>query len=159
MRVLGIDPGTATTGFGLVAGSPGASDAYLVDCGVVTTPAHMDMSRRLVELHDGLRQLIAELQPDACAVEELFFNTNATTVISVSQARGVILLTAAQASIPVFEYTPLQVKQALTGYGRADKRQVQSMVQLLLNLAVPPKPDDAADAVAIALTHLQVARH
>jgi len=156
MLALGIDPGTATTGFGLVREE---HDEYaLVDCGVILTPADEPMPRRLRLLHSQLSGLIAACKPDAVAVEELFFNKNVRTAISVGQARGVILLAAAQAGLPVAEYTPLQVKQAVVGYGRAEKRQVQEMVRLLLGLEEAPHPDDAADAVAVALCHLQSTR-
>jgi crossover junction endodeoxyribonuclease RuvC len=156
MLALGIDPGTATTGFGLVREE---HDEYvLVDCGVILTSADEPMPRRLLRLHSQLSGLIVTCQPDAVAVEELFFNKNVRTAIAVGQARGVILLAAAQAGVTAYEYTPLQVKQAVVGYGRAEKRQVQEMVRLLLGLEAPPQPDDAADAVAVALCHLQSAR-
>jgi len=158
MRVLGIDPGTATTGFGCVEGTPGAGQVALVDYGVIRTAAGTPMPERLAEIFESLRTLITELRPDAMAVEELFFATNTTTAISVSQARGVILLAGARAHLAIAEYKPMQVKQALTGYGGADKRQMQDMLRLLLDLDGVPRPDDAADAIAIALCHLQVAR-
>jgi crossover junction endodeoxyribonuclease RuvC len=153
MLALGIDPGTATTGFGLVREDDGAY--RLVDCGVILTPAQEPMPQRLLLLHDRLLALLAAHRPDAIAVEELFFNKNARTAIAVGQARGVVLLAAAQAGVPLYEYTPLQVKQAVVGYGRAEKRQVQEMVRILLGLEAIPQPDDAADAVAVALCHLQ----
>jgi crossover junction endodeoxyribonuclease RuvC len=156
MLTLGIDPGTATTGFALVREE---HDEYaLVDCGVILTSPDEPMPRRLLRLHSELSGLIAASKPDAVAVEELFFNKNVRTAIAVGQARGVILLAAAQADAPAYEYTPLQVKQAVVGYGRAEKHQVQEMVRLLLGLDEPPQPDDAADAVAVALCHLQSAR-
>lgn len=156
MLTLGIDPGTATTGFALVREE---RDEYaLVDCGVILTSADEPMPRRLLRLHSELSGLIAAFRPDAVAVEELFFNKNVRTAISVGQARGVILLAAAEADVPAYEYTPLQVKQSVVGYGRAEKRQVQEMVRILLGLDEPPRPDDAADAVAVALCHLQSAR-
>lgn len=159
MRVLGIDPGTATTGFGCIEGRPGAAGRVdLIDHGVIRTAAGTPMPRRLAELHAGLSALIGELRPDAMAVEELFFSSNTTTALSVGQARGVILLAGAQAGLPIAEYKPMQVKQALTGYGAADKKQVQDMLRLVLGLDRVPRPDDAADAIAIALCHLQVAR-
>ena len=159
LRVLGIDPGTATTGFGLIEGPPGAGGAIaLVDYGVIRTAAATPMPERLRDLHAGLSDLVREHRPDAMAVEELFFSSNATTAMTVGQARGVILLAGAQAGVPIYEYKPLQVKQALTGYGGADKRQVQDMLRLILELDRIPRPDDAADAIAIALCHLQVAR-
>jgi len=157
VRVLGIDPGLATTGFGLVEGQPGAA-AVLLDHGTIRTAPPAPLATRLAELHRGLADLIAELRPDAVAVEELFFASNATTALVVGHARGVILLAAAQAAVPVFEYKPSEVKQALTGYGRADKRQMQDMLRLALGLADIPRPDDAADGVAVALCHLQFAR-
>ena len=156
MLTLGIDPGTATTGFGLVREE---NDQYaLEDCGVICTPANEPMPRRLLQIHRDLSGLIARWKPDAVAVEELFFNKNVRTAITVGQARGVILLAAAESGLPVYEYTPLQVKQADVGYGRAEKRQIQEMVRILLCLEAAPEPDDAADAVAVALCHLQSAR-
>lgn len=160
MRVLGIDPGTATTGFGLVVGADGrAQDLELVDYGVIRTAASTPMPDRLREIYEGLGELIEELRPDAMAVEELFFSSNVTTAITVGQARGVILLAGAQAGLPVHGYKPNEVKQAITGYGAADKQQMQDMVRMLLHLPAPPRPDDAADAIAIALCHLQTARY
>ncbi len=159
LRVLGIDPGTATTGFALVVEGRvggGADEPTLVDCGVIRTKAGVPMPQRLVQIHEALCQLIEELRPDAVAVEELFFSANVTTAISVGQARGVILLAAASAGLPVAEYKPNVVKQAVSGYGGADKRQMQEMVRMLLRLAEAPRPDDAADAVAIALCPLQM---
>ncbi len=153
MLALGIDPGTATTGFGLVREEDGAYQ--LVDCGVILTSAQEPMPQRLLLLHNHLLALLAAHRPDAVAVEELFFNKNVRTAIAVGQARGVVLLAAAQAGVPVYEYTPLQVKQAVVGYGRAEKHQVQEMVRILLALDSIPQPDDAADAVAVALCHLQ----
>lgn len=153
MLALGIDPGTATTGFGVVREEDGAY--HLVDCGVILTPAQEPMPQRLLLLHNRLLALLATHRPDAVAVEELFFNKNVRTAIAVGQARGVVLLAAAQAGVPVYEYTPLQVKQAVVGYGRAEKHQVQEMVRILLGLDGVPQPDDAADAVAVALCHLQ----
>ncbi|MCE7938417.1 crossover junction endodeoxyribonuclease RuvC [bacterium] len=159
MRVLGIDPGTATTGFGCIDGRPGAAGRVeLIDHGVIRTAAGTPMPQRLAELHAGLAALIGELRPDAMAVEELFFSSNASTALTVGQARGVILLAGAQAGLPIAEYKPMQVKQALTGYGAADKRQMQDMLRLVLGLDRVPRPDDAADAIAIALCHLQTAR-
>lgn len=153
MLALGIDPGTATTGFGLVREQNGAY--HLVECGVILTPAHEAMPQRLLLLHARVQALLEAQRPDAVAVEQLFFNKNVRTAIAVGQARGVVLLAAAQAGIPLYEYTPLQVKQAVVGYGRAEKRQVQEMVRILLGLDSIPQPDDAADAVAVALCHLQ----
>jgi crossover junction endodeoxyribonuclease RuvC len=157
LRVLGIDPGTASTGYGLVE-SLRPDEMTLVAFGVVRTMPHTPMPERLVLIHDGLATIIRDLDPDAVAVEELFFSSNVTTAMAVGQARGVALLAAAQAGLPVAEYKPNVVKASLTGYGRADKRQVQDMLRLLLGLAEPPRPDDAADGVAVALCHLRMAR-
>jgi crossover junction endodeoxyribonuclease RuvC len=151
MRIIGVDPGTATTGFGVVDYYRG--HCTFVDAGVITTPAHTPMPERLVTLHEELTQVIAETKPDLASVELLYFATNVTTAISVGQARGVILLTLAEAGLPVAEYTPMQIKQAVTGYGGAKKPQIQEMVRTLLSLPVIPKPDDAADGLAIAITH------
>ena len=151
MRVLGIDPGIATVGFGVVDSEQGAM--RYVTCGVITTPAHTPLSMRLDQIYSDLKQLFEVVKPDEISVEELFFNTNITTGISVAHGRGVILLAAHRSRIPVYEYTPLQVKQAVVGYGRAEKKQVIDMVRRLLNIPNPPKPDDAADAVALAVCH------
>ena len=151
MLVLGIDPGLATTGYGLVEGD--GQRLELVAYGVVRTPAKTPIARRLLQLHDELAEILREYRPDEAAVEELFFSTNARTAIVVGEARGVVILTLAEAGLPVAEYTPLQVKQAITGYGQADKAQVQQMVSLLLNLRYVPQPDDAADALAISVCH------
>lgn len=153
MRILGIDPGTATTGFGAVESS--SKGVKFIGAGIISTPKTDAMPSRLVTIHEGLEELIKEYEPDAVAVELLYFAQNVTTAMTVSQARGVILMTAAKMGLPVFEYTPLQVKQALTGYGRAQKPQIQQMVKTLLRLDSIPKPDDAADGLAIALTHAQ----
>lgn len=156
MLALGIDPGTARTGFGLVREE---GDQYTLElCGVITTPADDPMPRRLLQIYSELSGLIAAWKPDAMAVEELFFSRNARTAIAVGQARGAVLLAAAAAGLDVHEYTPLQVKQAVVGYGRAEKAQVQEMVRLLLGLDEAPTPDDAADAVAVAMCHLQSSR-
>ena len=153
MLVLGIDPGTATTGYGLV-GETLRGDLELVEYGVILTPAGMDQEKRLQMLYERLNEIILLHHPDAGAVEKLFFRRNVTTAISVGQARGVILLTMAQAHMSVAEYTPMEVKQAVSGYGGADKKQVQVMVQAILQMKELPRPDDAADAIAIAITHL-----
>lgn len=153
MRIIGIDPGTATTGFGVIE-HVGGKLTY-VDAGVITTTPDLLMPDRLVILHQELSQLIAEFQPEQAAVELLFFSTNVTTAISVGQARGVILLALAQAGLIPGEYTPMQIKQAVAGYGGAKKPQIQAMVKTLLKLPAIPKPDDAADALAIAITHAQ----
>jgi crossover junction endodeoxyribonuclease RuvC len=149
--ILGIDPGTATMGWGVVR-QEGSRLRY-VQHGAITTPSNWAMPRRLGRLFDGVTQLLEGYRPDTVAVEELFFNTNVTTAITVGQARGVALLAAYRAGLEVAEYTPLQVKQAITSYGRAEKRQVQEMVRALLNLRDIPRPDDAADGLAIAITH------
>lgn len=151
MRVLGIDPGTATTGYGLIdSGSAGdRSIAY----GVITTPADQPLERRLLTIHSRLRDLFAEFEPTACAIEDLFFGKNTRSAISVAQARGVALLAAAQGGLEVNVYRPIQVKQAVASYGAATKQQVQQMVRMLLRLDEVPRPDDAADALAIALCH------
>ncbi len=155
MRILGIDPGVATVGFGVIDTERGKQ--RFVSCGVITTPAGTPLSSRLDRIYADLGELITTFNPDAAAVEELFFNTNITTGISVAEGRGVILLACFHAGVPIYEYTPLQVKQAVVGYGRAEKRQVIDMVRRILNLKSAPKPDDAADAVAIALCHARSA--
>lgn len=156
--VLGIDPGTAITGYGVVGRT--ADDAFvLLACGVIRTAAETPMAQRLLELHTDLRSIIREFRPDVMAVEKLFFGRNVTTAITVGQARGAILLAAAFANLDIAEYTPAEIKQAVSGYGNADKQQIQQMVQYLLNLDEIPRPDDAADGVAIALCHLQSARY
>ncbi len=151
MRILGIDPGIATVGFGVVDSDRG--QLRYVTCGVITTAAHQPLSNRLDQIYSDLEQLFDALRPEEISIEELFFNTNITTGISVAHGRGVILLAAFRHGIPVYEYTPLQVKQAVVGYGRAEKRQVIDMVRRLLNVSAAPKPDDAADAVALAICH------
>ncbi len=156
MLVLGIDPGVAITGYGLLEGP--AEDARLVASGVITTPSAMPLGRRLLMLHDELARIIEQYHPQAAAAEELFFGRNTRTALAVGQGRGVVLLTLAQAGLTVYEYTPMQVKQAVAGYGRAGKEQVQEMVRLLLRLEAVPQPDDAADAAAVALCHLQSSR-
>jgi crossover junction endodeoxyribonuclease RuvC len=156
--VLGIDPGTASTGYGVVA-QDSRGDFVLLACGVIRTAASMEMHLRLKELFEDLQRLIREFAPSEMAVEKLFFGRNVTTAITVGQARGAILLAAAIEGLPVAEYTPAEVKQAISGYGNAEKRQMQEMVQRTLGLAQPPQPDDAADGVAIALCHLQSLRY
>lgn len=153
MLVLGIDPGTATTGYGLIREAEDGS-LQVVDYGVIQTPANMLMPERLLELFNQLRQLILLHRPDTGAVEKLFFEKNVRTAITVGQARGVALLALAEAGLAVGEYTPLEVKQAVTGYGGADKNQVQQMVKALLSLTDVPRPDDAADALAVAICHM-----
>ena len=149
MRILGIDPGTGRLGFGVIDAANGV--LRLVDAGVITTPAYTPVSERLEDIFDSLTEIIATTKPDAVAIEKLFFARNVTTAMSVAEARGVALLTAQKAKLPVHEYTPLQIKQSMTGYGKADKKQVQEMVRLQLGLKVAPKPDDAADALAAAI--------
>lgn len=151
MRTLGIDPGTAIMGWGVVDEQNGT--LALVDFGALTTPAGMPQQQRLVLLYDGLRGLIAQFKPEAAAIEELFFGKNVNTALTVGQARGVALLALTQADLPIQEYKPLIVKQALTGYGSADKKQMQEMVRITLGLDKIPRPDDAADALAIAICH------
>lgn len=157
MLALGIDPGTATTGYGLVAETADGG-LRVIEFGAILTPASLPMPERLLELHKRLKELLLLHRPESCAVEKLFFQRNVTTAISVGQARGVILLAAAEAGVEVAEYTPLEVKQAISGYGRADKRQMQEMVRTLLSLPDIPRPDDAADALALAICHLHSAR-
>ncbi|HRJ44875.1 MAG: crossover junction endodeoxyribonuclease RuvC [Caldilineaceae bacterium] len=156
--VLGIDPGTASTGYGIVAQELDGSFRLLA-CGVIRTQPDQLMHLRLREIYEDLESLIQQFAPDEVAVEELFFGRNVTTAIAVGQARGTALLVAARNNLPLAEYTPATVKQALTGYGNADKLQMQLMVQNLLDLKEAPRPDDAADGVAIALCHLQTARY
>jgi crossover junction endodeoxyribonuclease RuvC len=152
MLVLGMDPGTATTGFGLVKYEKGRE--IMVRYGVIRTSPSMDMPQRLAKINREYNELLDEYHPDAVAIEELFHHKNAKTVITVAQCRGVLLMIPAARDIEIAEYTPLQVKQAVTGFGNADKKQVQIMVQKILKLETVPKPDDAADALAIALCHL-----
>ncbi|MBE6924132.1 MAG: crossover junction endodeoxyribonuclease RuvC [Ruminococcaceae bacterium] len=151
MRILGIDPGYGITGFGLVEAQRG--QFRLLNCGAITTPAGMDFSARLEIIYEDMRQLLAQAKPDVVAIEELFFGQNVTTGIGVAQSRGVILLAIRQAGLEVFSYKPMQVKQAVVGYGNATKHQVMDMTRRLLHLDAMPKPDDAADAIAIALCH------
>jgi crossover junction endodeoxyribonuclease RuvC len=155
---LGIDPGTATTGYGLVR-LIRDGELVAVKYGVISTPKDATASARLEMLYDQLHDLLKEHQPDTAAVEKLFFARNVTTGIAVGQARGVVMLALQQAHIETFEYTPKEVKQAVAGYGSADKKQVQEMVRALLQLDSIPKPDDAADALAIAITHLNTKRY
>lgn len=157
MLALGIDPGTASTGYGLVRIAPDSS-LKLVDYGVIRTAADDPMPIRLKALHEALTGILQQHQPDTSAVEKLFFQRNVTNAISVGQARGVALLALAQFGVVAGEYTPLEIKQAVVGYGGADKRQVQLMVQRLLNMEEKPTPDDAADGLAVAICHLQVRR-
>jgi crossover junction endodeoxyribonuclease RuvC len=157
MLVIGIDPGTATTGYGLVEERPDGSLKTL-DYGVISTPADMEMPLRLLELYRSLRDILLLHRPVSGAVEKLFFQRNVRTALSVGQARGVVLLAFAEAGLVAAEYTPMEVKQAVAGYGGADKNQVQQMVRAILGLEDIPRPDDAADALAIAICHLHSAK-
>jgi crossover junction endodeoxyribonuclease RuvC len=156
MCILGIDPGTATTGFGLIEETQ--TGLLTLEYGIISTPASMPMDKRLVILYDRLNELILKYHPESCAVERLFFRRNVTTAISVGQARGVILLSLSMNNVPIAEYTPMEIKLAVAGYGGAEKKQVQFMVQSILELKELPKPDDAADALAIAICHLHSKR-
>ena len=151
MRILGIDPGVATIGFGLIEAD--RTGARLLQYGVITTPAGLPLSNRLYQISQDMSQLLEQFKPQEMAVEELFFSKNITTGIAVAHGRGVLLLEAERAGIPAFEYTPMQVKQAVAGYGGAQKKQVMLMTQRLLKMKSIPRPDDAADALAIAICH------
>ncbi|HIR18965.1 MAG TPA: crossover junction endodeoxyribonuclease RuvC [Candidatus Pelethomonas intestinigallinarum] len=151
MRILGVDPGVATIGFGLIEADRGSQ--RLLRYGVITTPAGLPLSNRLYQISQDMEELLSAFHPDEAAVEELFFSKNITTGIAVAHGRGVILLELERAGIPVYEYTPMQVKQAVAGYGGAEKRQVMLMTQRLLKMGEIPRPDDAADALAIAICH------
>ncbi len=153
MRVIGIDPGTATTGFGVVEEEPSGA-IKVIAFGVITTQSDCPVENRLQTIFTELSSILAVHQPDTGAVEKLFFQKNVTNAIAVGQARGVVLLALANAGVSISEYTPNEVKQSVSGYGAADKKQVQVMVQTLLNLEHMPKPDDAADALAVAICHL-----
>lgn len=152
MRVLGIDPGTATTGYGVVRRD--GSRLFHVDHGTIVTPPHTHFAERLRLLYDGVNALLDAFEPDAVSIEKLFFSQNVTTGISVAQARGVIAVAAAQRGLVIAEFSPLEVKSAVVGYGKATKRQVQDMLRILLNLDAIPKPDDAADGLALAICQL-----
>lgn len=156
MRILGLDPGTATTGYGIVDVEEGAFTA--VAYGVIKTPASMAMPQRLQLIEQELQQLLDKYRPDSVGIEEVFFGRNVTTAITVGQARGVLLLTLANAGLPIGEYSPPKIKDAVTGYGKADKAQVQLMVRNLLDLEETPRPDDAADGLAVAITHYHYQR-
>lgn len=154
MRILGIDPGTGILGFGVVDFAQ-PNKFTLVDAGVIKTPVKQPDSERLLTIYEELSEIIKQNKPEVMAVEKLFFAQNVTTAMSVSQARGVVLLCGEQNKLSLFEYTPLQIKQALTGYGRAEKKQIQEMVRVILKLDEVPKPDDCADALAVAICHAQ----
>lgn len=156
MRILGIDPGTGILGFGIIDYDKGK--AVLVDAGVIRTPVKEDDAIRLHTIYDELSDIVRETRPQSMAVEKLFFAQNVTTAMTVAQARGVVLLVGRQAELDIFEYTPLQIKQAITGYGRAEKKQIQEMVKVILGLKEVPKPDDCADALAAAITHSMTLR-
>ena len=154
MKILGIDPGIGICGFGLIeVGETAKADAKLLDYGVVTTPINSPLPGRLKELYESLREVLDQTKPDVVSVEKLFFSKNITTGIAVAEARGIVLLVAEQNQVPVFEYTPNEIKKTLTGYGSATKPQMQEMVKLHLGLKEKPKPDDAADALAAAITY------
>ena len=155
MRILGIDPGVAIVGFGLIESERGS--VRMLQYGAVTTPAGLPLATRLVQIENDMTELIRQLKPDEIAIEELFFSKNITTGIAVSHGRGVILCTAERLGVPIYEYTPMQVKQAVVGYGLADKKQVMDMTKRLLKLKAVPRPDDAADALAIAICHARSA--
>jgi crossover junction endodeoxyribonuclease RuvC len=156
MRIIGIDPGTGILGFGVIDVHDGKTT--MVDAGVIKTPAHTPLDERLEDIFDSLTDIIADTKPDMMSIEKLFFARNVTTAMSVSHARGVAMLTGRKARMPIHEYTPMQIKQTLTGYGKADKKQVQEMVRLHLGLRDVPKPDDCADALAAAITHYMMQR-
>ncbi|PID32504.1 crossover junction endodeoxyribonuclease RuvC [Candidatus Saccharibacteria bacterium] len=156
MRIIGIDPGTGIVGFGVIDAQSGGK-VQLVDAGVIRTPAGRPDAERLQTIYEELSEIIAQTKPALMSIEKLFFAQNVTTAMSVSQARGVLLLCGQKAGLEIVEYTPLQIKQALTGYGRADKKQMQEMVRVMLGLAAAPQPDDCADALAAAIMHATIA--
>lgn len=156
MRIIGIDPGTGIMGFGVIEITK--DKMKLIDAGVITTPAHTSHAERLEDIFDSLTAIIDETKPEQMSIEKLFFSQNITTAMTVAEARGVALLVGRKAKLPIAEYTPLQIKQTLTGYGKADKKQVQEMVRLQLGLTEVPKPDDCADALATAITHSLMSR-
>lgn len=157
MRIIGIDPGTGILGFGVID-TDQKGRSKLVDAGVIKTPAHTPLDERLEEIYDSLKEIIADTKPAVMSIEKLFFSRNVTTAMSVSHARGVAMLAGRKAKLPIAEYTPQEIKQTLTGYGKADKKQMQEMVRLQLGLKEVPKPDDAADALAAAITHSLMSR-
>lgn len=152
MKIIGIDPGTGILGFGVI--SVDGQKPTLITAGVIRTPAHTPLDERLEEIYDGLMEIIAETKPDIMSIEKLFFSRNVNTAMSVSHARGVAMLAGRKGGLQFAEYTPMQIKQTITGYGKADKKQVQEMVRMQLRLQEVPKPDDAADALGAALTHM-----
>jgi len=156
MRIIGIDPGTGILGFGVIDVTKGVFK--MVEAGVIRTPPHTPHDERLEEIFDGLTEIIATTKPDAFSIEKLFFSKNVTTAMTVAEARGVAILVARKAGLAIAEYTPPQIKQSLTGYGNADKKQVQEMVRIQLGLKEVPKPDDCADALAAAITHSLMSR-
>jgi crossover junction endodeoxyribonuclease RuvC len=151
VTIFGIDPGSERTGYGCVAAD--RSGRRMILCGAISTPALASFPEKLLRIHDGLAALLAQCRPDCVAIENLFFSTNVRSALKLGHARGVAMLAAVEAGVPVFEYTPAEVKRAVVGYGRAEKHQVQQMVKLLLGLAVAPAPHDAADALAVAICH------
>jgi len=151
VRIIGIDPGTGILGFGVIDARGGQFE--MVTAGVIRTPPHTPLDERLEEIYDGLTEIIAETKPSVMSIEKLFFAQNVTTAMAVSHARGVAMLAGRKAGLPIAEYTPLQIKQTITGYGKADKKQMQEMVRLQLGLKEIPKPDDAADGLAAAITY------
>jgi crossover junction endodeoxyribonuclease RuvC len=153
--IAGFDPGTARLGFGVIQGD---DNPVPLDYGVIETAADVNMPERLKQLHEGVTAILRDYRPAVCAIEQLFFSRNVTTALSVGQARGIVMLAAAQAAVPVVEYTPAEVKQSVSGYGKADKNQMQEMVRIILGLHEAPWPDDAADALAVAICHMQMAR-
>ncbi|MGV9001455.1 MAG: crossover junction endodeoxyribonuclease RuvC [Candidatus Saccharimonadaceae bacterium] len=159
MRILGIDPGTGILGFGVIEVDEKRNSSFvMVDAGVVRTAPHTPQDERLEDIFNSLTEIIEATKPDACSIEKLFFSRNITTAMTVAEARGVAILAARLHGIPVFEYTPPQIKQTLTGYGKADKKQVQEMVRVQLGLREIPKPDDCADALAAAITYAVMKR-
>lgn len=157
MKILGIDPGTGICGFGVIEIDK-TNRPTMLDNGVISTPPHTPLPDRLLDIYESLHEIIELNHPDVISIEKLFFSKNITTGISVAEARGIVLLVARQKNLPIFEYTPNEIKKTMTGYGSADKKQMQEMVRLHLNLSSVPKPDDAADALAAAITHSLVSR-
>lgn len=158
MRILGIDPGTGICGFGVIEVKQ-TGRAKMIDNGVIATPPHTPLSERLLDIYESMHEIIKLNKPDCVSIEKLFFTKNVTTGISVAEARGVVLLVCRQHELPTFEYTPNEIKKTMTGYGSADKKQMQEMVKLHLDLTSVPKPDDAADALAAAITHSLMHRY